>query len=84
MYYRRALDFDADDRQVFDELDELLGRAGKHEERVALYAGALEHRYEDAERIALLHHTADIQRGPLSRPEAAIEAYRARAGDRSE
>ncbi len=75
-FYRRALEFDADDRQVFDELDELLGRAGKHEERVALYASALQNRYDDAERVALLHQTAELERGPLARPKAAIEAYR--------
>jgi tetratricopeptide (TPR) repeat protein len=75
-YYRRALEFDADDRQVFEELDALLARAGKHEERVALYSSALENRFEDAERIALLHQMADLYRGALSKPEDAINAYR--------
>jgi tetratricopeptide (TPR) repeat protein len=76
LYYRRALEFDADDRQVFEELDTLLARAGKHEDRVALYSSALENRFEDAERIALLHQTAELYRGPLRKPEAAILAHR--------
>ncbi|HTV24521.1 MAG TPA: tetratricopeptide repeat protein [Polyangiaceae bacterium] len=76
LYYRRALEFDADDRQVFEELDALLARAGKHGERVELYSSALENRFEDAERIALLHQMAELHRGPLSRPEQAISAYR--------
>jgi len=75
-FYRRALEFDPDDRQVFDELDDLLARAGKHEERVALFTSALENRYEDAERLTLLHQSAELYRGPLARPEAAIESYR--------
>jgi golgin subfamily B member 1 len=75
-YYRRALEFDADDRQVFEELDALLARAGKHEDRVALYATALENRFEDAERIGLLHQTAELYRGPLRKPEQAITAHR--------
>lgn len=76
-YYRRALQFDIDDREVFEELDQLLSRTGRHEERVALYNSVLESRYEDSERIALLHQAAELYRGPLARPESAIDAYRA-------
>jgi tetratricopeptide (TPR) repeat protein len=75
--YRRALEFDPDDRQVFEELDALLARAGKHEERVALYSSALENRFEDSERTALLHQMADLYRVALQRPEDAIGAHRA-------
>ncbi|HWO08259.1 MAG TPA: hypothetical protein VNN80_02230, partial [Polyangiaceae bacterium] len=75
-FYRRALEFDPDDRQVFEELDSLLARAGKHEDRVQLYTGALDNRYEDSERLALLHQTAQLYRGALQKPEQAIDAYR--------
>jgi tetratricopeptide (TPR) repeat protein len=75
-FYRRALEFDADDRQVFEELDALLARAGKHQDRVVLYSNALENRFEDAERIGLLHQVAELYRGPLSKPEEAISSYR--------
>ncbi len=75
-FYRRALAFDPDDREVFDELDELLARAGEHQQRVDLYASALDTRYEDSERILLYHQTAQLQRGPLGQPDAAVESYR--------
>ena len=74
LYYRRALEFDADDRQVFEELDALLARAGKHGERVELYSSALENRFEDAERISLLHQVAELHRGLVEqlRPAAGL------------
>ena len=43
----------------------------------ALFTSALDNRYEDAERLTLLHQSAELYRGPLARPESAIEAYQA-------
>src|ERR1700748_1101298 len=56
--------------------DELLQRTERHEERVSLYKSGLEHKYEPAERLKLLHTIAELERRQLSRPDDAIETYR--------
>jgi tetratricopeptide (TPR) repeat protein len=75
-YYRRALAFDPEDSAVFSQIDEILARLGRHEERVALYSSALDYRFEDAQRIELLHRSAALQRQSLGRADLAIEAYK--------
>jgi tetratricopeptide (TPR) repeat protein len=76
-YYRRALAFDPEDTDVFGRIDELLSRLARHDERVTLYTSALEYRFEDAQRIQLLHRTAELQREKLAQPDRAIDAYKA-------
>jgi tetratricopeptide (TPR) repeat protein len=76
-FYRRALAFEPDSRPLFDALDALLVRAGRHRERADLYRAALEHRPDPAERLALLHVIAEIEESELGDPGAAAEAYRA-------
>ena len=75
--YRRALAFDPERRELFTAVDRLLERVGRHEERVELYRQALDHRFDAADRLALLHKMAELQTGPLAVPEQAIESYRA-------
>lgn len=75
-FYRRALQFEPDSRPLFDAIDAILKRAGRHEERVQLYRDALEHRFEPADRLSALHTIASLERQELARPDAAIETYR--------
>lgn len=74
-YYRKALAFEPESRQLFDAIDGLLVKTEKHEERVALYREALDHRYEPEDRLQVLHVVADLQRSKLSQPEEAILTY---------
>ena len=75
-YYRRALAFEPDSQPLFDAIDDLLTRTSRHEERVALYREALDHRFEPSERLQLLHTIAALQRSELSLTDEAIETYR--------
>ena len=52
-------------------------RTARHEERVALYREALDHRFDPSERLAALHTMAGLQKSELGRPDDAIETYRA-------
>jgi tetratricopeptide (TPR) repeat protein len=76
-FYRRALDFEPDSKPMFEAIDKILVREKLHEERVKLHRQALDHRFEPAERLALLHTIAGLERQELGQPDAAIETYRA-------
>jgi tetratricopeptide (TPR) repeat protein len=75
-FFRRALEFEPESKELFQAVDELLEKAGHAEERVKLYRQGLEHRFEPAERLALLHTMAGLQKGPLGQPDDAIDTYR--------
>lgn len=75
-YYRRALAFAPESAPLFQAVDGLLMESAAHEERVALYREALDHRFEPEERLALLHVMGELERGRLGRPDDAIETYR--------
>ncbi|MDX2051207.1 MAG: tetratricopeptide repeat protein [Polyangiaceae bacterium] len=74
-FYRRALDFEPDSRELFARVDSLLEKTGQVAERVALYRAALEYRYDTAERVSALHTIARLQEGPLADPGAAILTF---------
>lgn len=74
-YYRRALAFEPESRELFDAIDGLLIKTEKHEERVALYRDALEHRFDPDERLETLHIIAALQRNELKQPDEAIDTY---------
>ncbi|MDQ2645474.1 MAG: hypothetical protein M3020_16775, partial [Myxococcota bacterium] len=76
-FYRRALEFSPESRSLFDSIDAILKRLSRHEERVKLYRGALEHRFDPADRLATLHTIAALERRELGRADDAIETYRA-------
>jgi len=76
-FYRRALEFSPESRSLFDAIDAILKRLSRHEERVKLYRGALEHRFDAPDRLATLHTIAALERRELGRADAAIETYRA-------
>jgi len=76
-FYRRALEFEPDSKSLFDAVDKILVREQLHEDRVKLHRQALEHRFDAAERLALLHTIALLERRELARPDQAIETYRA-------
>ena len=76
VFFRRALAFEPESKSLFESVDQLLEKAGRAEERVELYRQGLEHRFEPAERLALLHTMAALQKGSLSKPDDAIETYR--------
>lgn len=74
--YRRAHAVDPSGRATFDAIDRLLEPLGRADERIALYREALDHRYEDAERVALLRKVSELHRDVRKDNEAAIEAFR--------
>jgi tetratricopeptide (TPR) repeat protein len=76
VFFRRALAFEPESKSLFESVDKLLEKAGRAEERVELYRQGLEHRFEPAERLALLHTMAALQKGSLTKPDDAIETYR--------
>jgi len=75
-FYRRALAFEPEDKSLFSAIDAILVRERRHEERVSLHKDALDHRFEPAERLTLLHAIAALLRNELGRPDEAIETYR--------
>ncbi len=77
VFYRRALAFEPENKQLFASIDAILLRTARHEERVALYREALDHRFDPSERLAALHTMAGLQKSELGRPDDAIETYRA-------
>ncbi|HEY3495662.1 MAG TPA: tetratricopeptide repeat protein, partial [Polyangiaceae bacterium] len=77
VFYRRALAFEPENKALFDAIDRILSREKLYVERVALHREALEHRFEPAERLALYHTIAGLERQELARPDDAIETYRA-------
>ncbi len=74
-FYKRALDFEPESKELFANVDGLLESTQQHAARVELYRRALDHRYETSERLAALHMIAALQRGALSEPEQAIATY---------
>ncbi len=73
--YRRALAFAPESEELFRAVDGILTRASDHEARVALYREALEHRFDPAERVPLLHTIATLEREQLGLSDKAIETY---------
>ena len=76
VFYRRALAFEPENKDLFGAIDAILVRTARHEERVSLYRDALDHRFEPADRLAALHTMAALQKSELGRPDDAIETYR--------
>ncbi|MBL8718308.1 MAG: tetratricopeptide repeat protein [Myxococcales bacterium] len=75
--YRRVHAVDAANRATFEAIDRLLQRGeGRAEERIALYREALDHRFEDVERVSLLRSIAELQRDARKDDSAAIDAFR--------
>jgi tetratricopeptide (TPR) repeat protein len=77
VYYRRALAFEPESRDVFAAVDGLLVKLDRAAERVELFRSALDHRTEPHDRLSLLHVIAELEEGPLALPEKAIDTYRA-------
>ena len=77
VYYRRALAFEPESLELFDAIDHLLLKMSRASERVALHRGALDNRFEPADRLKVLHTIADLERTALDQPDKAIETYRA-------
>ncbi|HVR18609.1 MAG TPA: hypothetical protein VMS65_02895, partial [Polyangiaceae bacterium] len=76
VFLRRALAFEPDSRPVFQAIDQILVQQKLHQDRVTLHRDALEHRFEPAERLALLHTIAGLERRELTDSDAAIDTYR--------
>jgi len=76
VFYRRALAFEPESKELFAAIDAILLRTARHEERVSLYREALDHRFEPSERLLALHTMAGLQKSELGRPDDAIETYR--------
>jgi golgin subfamily B member 1 len=76
VFYRRALAFEPESKELFAAIDAILVRTARHEERVSLYREALDHRFDPSERLAALHTMASLQKSELGRPDDAIETYR--------
>ncbi|HEU5074974.1 MAG TPA: hypothetical protein VFU02_12380, partial [Polyangiaceae bacterium] len=76
LYYRRALEFEPQNRKLFDAVDAILQETKQHAARVALYREALENRFEAEDRLAALHVIARLQTNELAEPDQAIETYR--------
>jgi tetratricopeptide (TPR) repeat protein len=76
-FYRRALEFEPDNKALFEAIDKILVRERLHEERVKLHRQALDHRFDPDERLALLHTIATLERRELGRLDESIETYRA-------
>jgi len=76
VYYRRALAFEPESQSLFDAVDEILQKTEKYEERVQLYRDALDHRFEPAERLGILHTIATLQREKLGLVDEAIDTHR--------
>jgi golgin subfamily B member 1 len=77
VFYRRALAFQPESRDLFSAVDGLLINAKRPAERVELYRQALDHRFEPADRLSVLHTIADLEENALSEIERAIDTYRA-------
>lgn len=78
-FYRRALAFEPESRELFQAVDTLLINAKRPAERVELYRSALDHRFDPADRLGILHIIADLEENALQEPDKAIDTYRAAA-----
>ncbi len=76
-FFRRALVVEPESVELFDAIDAILKKTGRHAERVDHYRAALDHRFEPAERLAALHTIAELQRRELGDVDSSIESYRA-------
>lgn len=76
-FYRRALAFEPESRDLFQAIDSLLINAKRPAERVDLYRSALDHRFDVTERVSILHTIADLEENALQEPDKAIDTYRA-------
>lgn len=76
-FYRRALAFEPESRDLFAAVDGLLVKAGRPAERAELYRTGLDHRFEPQDRLGMLHVIAELEEGPLEKQDQAIETYRA-------
>ncbi len=77
VYYRRALAFEPESVDLFQAIDDLLVKANRSADRVELYRGVLDHRFEPADRLSVLHTIAGLERSALGDPDKAIDTYRA-------
>ncbi len=75
--YRRASAFTPEDENLFNAIDAILVKKESHAERVELHRNALDHRFEPADRIRLLHTIAALQEKELGEIDEAIETHRA-------
>ncbi len=76
LYYRKALEFEPQNRKLFDAVDAILLDTKQHAARVELYRESLENRFEAADRLEALHVVARLQTNELAEPDHAIETYR--------
>ncbi|HEX7451534.1 MAG TPA: hypothetical protein VF294_04585, partial [Polyangiaceae bacterium] len=76
VFYRRALSFEPESKELFAAIDAILVRTARHEERVTLYRDALDHRFDAGDRLSALHTMAGLQKNELGRPDDSIETYR--------
>ncbi len=75
-WLRRAHAFEPESEELFSSIDALLVKESKHAERVTLMQAALDYR-EGSKRVALLHTVGDLLETKLSKPEEAIESFKA-------
>src|SRR5690606_17941085 len=75
-FYRRALAFEPENRELFDAVDAILRDTEQHAARVELYRDALNHRFDPDDRLKALHVIARLQTEALNQPDEAIETYR--------
>lgn len=75
LFYRRALAFEPESAELFDAVDQILTELERPSERVLLHKQALEHRFEPADRLALLHTVGKLQHESLADKDGAIATY---------
>lgn len=75
VFYRRALVFEPESVALFDAVDGILKALDKHDERVALHRGGLEHRFDPEDRLRLVHTIASLQNEQLGLKTEAIATY---------
>ncbi len=75
-WYRRAHAFEPESEELFEAIERLLVKEGRHEEHVTLMRAALDYR-EGSRKLALYHTIGELEESKLDRKEAAIETYRA-------
>lgn len=75
-FYAKALAFDPTDANAFRTLESAYLRAGNHAALLELYSQQAEIVNDDADRVALLHKRARLQRGELRELTTAIATFR--------
>jgi tetratricopeptide (TPR) repeat protein len=75
-FYTKALAFDPTDAYAFRMLESAYLRASNHAALLELYAQQAEIANDDADRVALLHKRARLQRGELRELGNAIATFR--------